>query len=212
MAGIPGVEGLTHLACDRVMPLWVAKVYGIPPSLGVLRWSWLLPTAGADRRRRVWWLAYSPADLAFPPHVLRHGLILSVARYFLGASPGEWDALAVREVRQGSARRTIRGRRWAQERRRGGWGLPPRPDAEWWVDRHAPTAVEVDTGKMPLERYLARWEEWTRAYRGLVVVSPSAARAEAWARMRDSLRPRAPRWSWLIFEVDWVGGGLWKEH
>lgn len=221
-----GVNLLPELACDRVMPLWVARARGLDPTLGIRRFTWVGATGRAERRIRVWWLAYSPADVALPPHVLRHGLILAVARYYLGADPGEWDALAVREVRQGASRRTIRGREWARDRVRLGHGLPPRPDAEWWRPRweggmwwrgSRPWAVEVDTGKLPFpERYADRVHRWMVDYQGLVVVSPSPARARAWREWLEAMTLRYPGWAgeWEVYSVDrwWEEGAVWRSY
>ncbi len=221
-----GVNLLPELACDRVMPLWVARVRGVDPALGIRRFTWVEATGRGKKAYRVWWLAYSPGELALAPHVVRHGLLLSVARWFLGASPGEWDALSVREVRQGASRRTIRGREWARERVRLGHGLPPRPDAEWWRLREddgvrwygsRPWAVEVDTGKLAFpERYADRVRRWMVDYAGVVVVTPSPVRAQAWRDWFTAMTLRYPGWAgeWEVYGVDrwWEEGAVWRSY
>ncbi|MEN2983032.1 MAG: hypothetical protein ABDH20_11165 [Thermus sp.] len=201
------MRALPQLACDRVMPLWVARAYGLPPGLGVVRWTWLGATARAERRRRVWWLAWSPAEASLPPHIVRHGLVLSVARYLLGVEPGAWDTLAVREVRQGAARRSIRGREWARRDREWLRGVS-RPDSEWWRSPYPPpTAVEVDAGKVPLDLYRSRVRGWLRVYDSLLVLVLSRARGEAWLKLLPDLLVDRP---YFRLEV-WLLEGWWTE-
>lgn len=225
MAGMPGVDGLPELACDRVMPVWVAEARGLDTRLGVRRFSWLASTGKAGRRLRVWWLAYSEADTAFPPHVVRHALLLSVARFFLGASAGEWDALVVREVRKGVNRRTHRGKEWFRRQAQGGGKLPPRPDGEWWRLRyhpdvglslygHHPWAVEIDTGKLSFSWYTRRVHGWMVGYAGLVVVTPSPDRAQRWREWFDHALLDYPGWAGraevYLVRNWWTEGAVWS--
>ncbi|MCS6867795.1 hypothetical protein [Thermus sp.] len=184
-----GVAALPQLACDRMMPMWVARAYGLPPGLGVVRWSWLTATARGKKRHQVWWVGWSLAEASLPPRVVRHGLLLSVARYLLGVEPGIWDALAVREVRQGATRRTEWGREWVKREWRSLRGVS-RPDAEWWRSGGPPwppTAVEVDTGKIPMDLYRARVETWRPVYPAFLVVTTSRSRAESWREMLSQM-------------------------
>lgn len=220
-----GVELLPELACDRMMPLWVARARGIPPRLGVVRWTWVPATARASKPRRVWWVGYSEGEASFPRHLLRHGLALAVARYFLGAGPEAWDALAVREARQGASRRTIRGRAWARENREQLRGAP-RPDGEWWRMHEVirgfwhyerdPWAVEVDAGKLPLEVYRKRLEAWVGLYSGVVIVTLSHLRAMAWLgqvlpRFLDAYPGWASRVQVYALEEWWEERARWRE-
>lgn len=167
------VEALSHLAADGVMPLWLAREYGVPLNLAHRRRVYLALTARSSRRVPVDVVAWSREDLALGPRAMRHGLVAAVVRWILEVPPGRWDSLAVR-----SKRRTPLGRRWARERVAGGYRMPPRPDAEWWEGDWYPTAVEVDTGKLPLERLRPRWEVWGGVYRRVIWVVLSPHRAE----------------------------------
>lgn len=201
------LSGLVELAADRVMPLWVAQRRGLTVRLGILRWSWLYPSSTSTHRYRVPWLAYSEADTVFPPHVLRHALILSVARYYLGAAPDEWDSLVVREVRHGATRRSIRGREWARHTLRD--RRVSRPDAEYWTGLSSPYAVEVDTAKIPMTVYLSRVKDWIHVYMGVVIVTPSPTRARQWRQWFSLMEVAYPGWkgAWSVYWVEW-----WKEE
>ncbi|MGC8905567.1 hypothetical protein [Thermus sp.] len=190
-----GLTPLVHLACDGVMPLWLAREYGLPPRAGLVRYLWLHPTARSARKVQVYYLAWSPGEAALGPRAARHGLMTAVARYALGASPEAWDSLAVR-----SRRRTLRGRTWAKRMgREGRLREVPRPDAEWWWDSWAsdPWAVELDTGRLPVERMASRLLRWSEVYAGSVWLTPSEARAHALASAFQAVVARR-YWAWPI--------------
>jgi hypothetical protein len=127
------------------------------------------------------------------PHNLRHALITAVARRALQASPGAWDNLVAWE-----ARRTPRGRRWAQDNRdyirwvreRGG----ARPDAEWWPEgSRGPWAVEVDAGRWDPALLAKRAHAWLGLYDGQVWVTLSPHRASVLGgRLLEVGIPRRP--------------------
>jgi len=211
------VEGLVHLACDGVMPAWLAREYGVPLRSAHRRVVHLPPTARSRRAVRLEVVGWSREEAGLGPRALRHALATAVARYRLGARPDLWDSLAVR-----SSRRSVRGREWAQRMgRRGELAGVPRPDAEVWdveaLTRvlpmvrsawgdlpylHAPVAVEVDAVRLPLERIVARWEAWEGVYSGVLWVALSEARARTvqalmseWLADRPGLRPWWAVWS-----------------
>lgn len=169
------MEALVHLACDGVMPLWLAQVYGLSRGAGLVRYTWLHPTARSRRKVRVYLVAWATKEASLGPRAIRHGLMTAVARRVLAASPDAWDSLAVR-----SSRRSSRGRAWARRLgREGRLRGVPRPDAEWWREDWAsdPWAVEVDTGRLPVERMASRLLRWSEVYAGSVWLTPSEARA-----------------------------------
>lgn len=188
------LRGLPHLAADGLMPLWLAAEYGIPPRVGVVRFSWLQATAGAERKRRIYWLGWGPECLGWGPRLVRHGLLCAVGRSYLGVAPGDWDSLAI-----WAKRRLPRGHRWVANNRAALRRIP-RPDAEWWQGGWSPVAVEVDTGKRGFdgpEGLRARVERWAGVYAGVVFLTPSEARAEAlvWVfRDRHVRVVLLPRW------------------
>jgi hypothetical protein len=187
------VEALVHLACDGVMPLWLARVYGLPRGAGLVRYTWLHPTARSRGKVQVYWVAWSEAEASLGPRAIRHGLITAVARHALGIAPDAWDSLAVR-----SSRRSVRGREWASRMARDGrLAGVPRPDAEVWTGGYSPVALEVDTGRLPVERMAYRFLRWSALYSGSVWVAPSEARARALAEaFRSLVEPR--KWTWPV--------------
>lgn len=193
--GVDELRGLPHLAADGLMPLWLAAEYGIPARAGVVRFSWLRATAGAERKRRIYWLGWGPECLGWGPRLVRHGLLCAVGRRYLGVAPGDWDSLAI-----WTKRRLPRGHRWVANNR-AALRKTPRPDAEWWQGGWSPVAVEVDTGKRGFdgrpEGLRARVERWAGVYAGVVFLTPSEARAEALAwvfRDRNVRVVLLPRW------------------
>ncbi len=38
---VADLASLVHLACDGVVPVWLAREYGVPPRAGILRYLWL---------------------------------------------------------------------------------------------------------------------------------------------------------------------------
>ena len=203
------MEALVHLACDGVMPLWLARVYGLPRGAGLVRYTWLHPTARSRGKVQVYWVAWSEAEASLGPRAIRHGLITAVARYALRQSPEVWDSLAVR-----SSRRTLRGREWARRLgREGRLKGVPRPDAEFWPGRHAPAALEVDTGRLPVERMASRLLRWSEVYAGSVWLTPSEARAHAMASAFQAVVARR-YWAWpirvLYLPRWWESGEFWE--
>jgi hypothetical protein len=184
------IDWAPHLAADGVEPAWLAREYGYS---GRARYTWLAPYPGASRKVRVWWVAWPVKGVTWLPHNLRHALITAVARKALGASPEGWDNLVAWE-----ARRTPRGRRWAQDNRdyirwvreRGG----ARPDAEWWPEgSRGPWAVEVDTGRWDPTVLARRALAWLGLYEGQVWVVLSPHRASVLGgRLLEVGIPRRP--------------------
>lgn len=211
---VADLASLVHLACDGVVPVWLAREYGVPPRVGILRYLWLHPTARAVRKVQVYYLAWSPGEAALGSRALRHGLMTAVARRVLAAPPDAWDSLAVR-----SSRRSSRGRAWARRLgREGRLKGVPRPDAEWWREDWAsdPWAVEVDTGRLPVERMASRLLRWSEVYAGSVWLTPSEARAHALASAFQAVVARR-YWAWpirvLYLPRWWESGefwGVWK--
>ncbi|WP_038059301.1 hypothetical protein [Thermus amyloliquefaciens] len=209
---------LVHLACDGVMPRWLAEVYGVPRGAGHRRVVHLPPTPWSRRAVRLEVVGWSRGEVALAPKALRHALATAVARYRLRARPDLWDSLAVR-----SSRRSLRGREWARWLgREGRLKGVPRPDAEvWdvealapflprftkrpdtgWPHLYSPVAVEVDMRLSP-EAVWARWEAWLSVYSGVLWFVPSEERARAvgsllrrWLEGREGLSD-----AWRVYVI-----------
>lgn len=205
------MEGLVHLACDGVMPAWLAREYGVPLRSAHRRVVHLPPTARSRRAVRLEVVGWSREEAGLGPRALRHGLMTAVARRVLAAPPDAWDSLAVR-----SSRRSSRGRAWARRLgREGRLKGVPRPDAEWWREDWAsdPWAVEVDTGRLPVERMASRLLRWSEVYAGSVWLTPSEARAHALASAFQAVVARR-YWAWpirvLYLPRWWESGEFWE--
>ena len=191
----PGL-GDAELACDGVMPVWVAEARGIPLNRGYQRTLSLAPTAHSRLTYRVPLVGWSQPDVEprmkkpgkgqpgplpedrerYIRRMLRHGAITAVVRWYMQIGPGVWDSLAVR-----SSRRLIRGRMWAKEHFEQVRGVA-RPDAEWWYrdNRFAsPFAIEIDTSSQVVELMGERIQKWVRLYAGVRWVVLSDARAKS---------------------------------